>query len=202
MAQPFPPPVAVVSPHFCAPYPVDLAIVRKVMTIADGSFVVTDLSDNIVFKVRGSVLSLHHRRFLLDAAGNPLLTLQQKMISAHDRWKAYRGESSDEKDLLFTVKRSSMIQLLGTKLHVFLANNTSEDRCDFRVEGSWLERSCVIYAGDSNSVIAQMHKKHTVQSMLLGKDRFMVTVYPNVDAAFVAAIIVILEEINSEDKSD
>ncbi|KAL3633361.1 hypothetical protein CASFOL_000585 [Castilleja foliolosa] len=41
-----------------------------------------------------------------------------------------------------------------------------------------------------------MHKKHNAQSVLLGRDTFGVTVYPNVDYAFITALIVILEEIN------
>lgn len=41
-----------------------------------------------------------------------------------------------------------------------------------------------------------MHKKHTVQSILIGKDNFAVTIYPNIDHAFIIALIVILDEIN------
>ncbi|KAF8007695.1 hypothetical protein BT93_K1635 [Corymbia citriodora subsp. variegata] len=192
---------AMIGPQYCVPQVVDLAIVRKVMSLTDGSFVVTDASDNILFKVKGRLFSIHDRRVLVDAAGNPLVTLTEKIMSAHNRWQAFRGDSSDPKDLIFTVKRSSMIQL-KTKLHVFLSTNTNEHVCDFRVEGSWLERSCVIYAGESNNIVAQMHKKHSVQSVLLGKDKFMVTVYPNVDYAFIAAIIVILDGINKDDHGD
>lgn len=76
-------------------------------------------------------------------------------MSAHDRWYVYRGESKEPNDLLFTVKRSSMIQLKA-KLHVFLANNTKEEVCDFRVEGSWSERTCVIYAGESPNIVARV----------------------------------------------
>ena len=46
----------------------------------------------------------------------------------------------------------------------------------------------------------QMHKKHTVQSLVLGKDNFVVTIYPNVDYAFIVSLIVILDEINRESK--
>ena len=42
----------------------------------------------------------------------------------------------------------------------------------------------------------QMHKKYTIQSIALGKDTFAVTVYPNVDYAFIVALVVILHEIN------
>lgn len=48
-----------------------------------------------------------------------------------------------------------MIQL-KTKLDVFMAGNSKEDRCDFRIEGSWFERSCVIYIGETNNIIAQV----------------------------------------------
>lgn len=47
----------------------------------------------------------------------------------------------------------------------------------------------------------QMHRKHSVSSVVLGKDRFAVTVYPHVDYAFIVALVVLLEEIN-EDRKD
>lgn len=50
-------------------------------------------------------------------------------------------------------------------------------------------------------MIHQMHKKHTVQSIALGKNTFAVTVYPNVDYAFIVALIAVLHEIN-EDRKD
>ncbi|XVE80803.1 hypothetical protein DITRI_Ditri15bG0009600 [Diplodiscus trichospermus] len=193
-------PVSIISPHFCAPYPIDLAIVRKVLTITDGDFVVTDINGNIVFKVKGAFLSIHGRPVLLDAAGNPIVTLKRKLMSAHDRWQAFRGDSTESSDLIFSAKRSSMFQL-KTKLDVFLANNTKEEVCDFKVKGSWLERSCVIYAGESSTIVAQMHKKHTVESILIGKDKFMVTIYPNIDYAFIVALIVILDGINTDAES-
>ncbi|CAK8542067.1 unnamed protein product [Lathyrus sativus] len=201
-SAPMPPlPAAIFGPQYCAPYPLDLAVVKKVMTISDGNFAVTDVNGNIVFKVKGSLLTLRDRRVLLDAAGNPITTLRRKIVTMHDRWEAYRGESTDSKDLIFTLKRSSLIQF-KTKLDVFLAGNTKEDICDFKVKGSWLERSCIVYAGESNNIVAQMHKKHTVQSVLIGKDQFMVTVYPNVDYAFIVALIVILDEINDDEKEE
>ncbi|OMP10852.1 hypothetical protein COLO4_04217 [Corchorus olitorius] len=193
-------PVSIIGPQFCAPYPVELAFVRKVLTITDGNFVVTDINGNILFKVKGAFLTMHDRRVLIDAAGNPIVTLKQKFMTAHDRWQVFRGDSSESSDLIFTAKRSSMFQL-KTKLDVFLANNTKEEVCDFKVKGSWLERSCVIYAGESSNIVAQMHKKHTVQSVLVGKDKFMVTVNPNIDYAFIVALIVILDGINTESKS-
>lgn len=76
-------------------------------------------------------------------------------MTVHDRWEAFRGESTDSKNLIFTLKRSSLIQL-KTKLDVFLAGNRKEDVCDFKIKGSWFERSCVVYAGESNNIVAQV----------------------------------------------
>ncbi|KAK2647482.1 hypothetical protein Ddye_014971 [Dipteronia dyeriana] len=53
----------------------------------------------------------------------------------HNRWHAFKGESTESKDLLFTVKKSSLIQF-KTKLDVFLAKNTKEEVSDFQVKGS------------------------------------------------------------------
>lgn len=87
-------------------------------------------------------------------------------MTAHDRWQAYRGESTEAKDLIFTLKRSSLIQF-KTKLDVFLATNTKEDVCDFKVKGSWFERSCVVYAGESNTIVAQVKLHTKLESILI-----------------------------------
>ncbi|XP_045793243.1 protein LURP-one-related 10-like [Trifolium pratense] len=192
-------PTTIIGPQYCAPYHLDLAVVKKVLTISDGNFAVTDVNGNIIFKVKGSFLTLRDRRVLVDAAGYPITTLRRKIATMHDTWKAYRGESTNSKDLIFTLKRSSLIQF-KTKLDVFLASNKKQDVCDFKVKGSWFQRSCTVYAGESNNIVAQMHKKHTVKNILIGKDHYMVTVYPNVDYAFIVALIVILDEINDDSR--
>ncbi|XP_062167938.1 protein LURP-one-related 15-like [Alnus glutinosa] len=189
-------PASVIGPSYCAPHPVDLAIITKTPTLTDGNFDVIDIQGNIVFKVRAPFTCFQRARsVLLDAAGNHLVTLRPKLTSSHDRWKVFRGDSTNSGDLLFSAKRSSMFQC-KTTLHVFLANNTREDVCDFKVKATFSERSCVIYAGDSSTEVAQMHKKQSLKSVFLGKDHFMVTVNPNIDYAFIVALIVILYDIN------
>jgi hypothetical protein len=44
----------------------------------------------------------------------------------------------------------------------------------------------------------QMNRKFTISNVLLGKDTFGVTVFPHVDYVFVAALVVILDEIHRE----
>ncbi|MCL7021518.1 hypothetical protein MKW94_005520 [Papaver nudicaule] len=200
--QPLPSnPIVVIAHHFCAPYPVDLTISKKTLSITEGNFGVFDINGNNILKVKGTLLSIRDRRVLVDAAGVPLVSLQQKIFTCHRRWQVYRGDSSDSKNLLFSVKKSKLLQI-KTKLHVFLASNTAEEVCDFKIKGSYYERSCVICHGDSKNIIAQMHKKHTVRSIVLGKDTYSITVYPNVDYAFIVALCVVLNEINMDRKEE
>ncbi|XP_010923017.2 protein LURP-one-related 15 [Elaeis guineensis] len=174
--------VAVVSWKFCAPYRVDLTVRQKALTNGDST--VKDMNRTVVFKVKGF---FPYRRVLLESPGNSLVSMQKKMMSVNSRWRVYRGDSSNSKDLLFSVKKSSPMQF-KTELHVFLAANTNEKACDFKIKGSYFARSCTIYFGESKTIIAQMSRQ----------DKVRVTVHPNVDYAFVVALIVIFDEINRE----
>ncbi|KAI3958073.1 hypothetical protein MKW98_020715 [Papaver atlanticum] len=184
--------ITVISPHFCTPYKVNLYTARGVKNVTEGSRLgVFDTNGNNIFKVKGNFFS--HRRILADAAGNPVVTLQEKKFTLHNRWKVYRGDSTSSKKLLFTVKKSSCLQL-KTKLNVFLASNKAQDVCDFKVKQNYSEKSCVIYRGGSKNIIAEIHKKKT--GKVSGKDTFSVTIQPNVDYAFIIALRVIVDEMN------
>ncbi|KAJ4841476.1 hypothetical protein Tsubulata_015701 [Turnera subulata] len=199
-AMPAPPlenPVVVIGPQFLAQYPVDLAIKSRVFTLGENDFKVTDINGTLIFQVKSKLLSLHDTRYLQDAAGNTLANLKQRILTMHRRWEVFRGESPE---LLFTVKKSSLIQF-KTELDVFVAANTAQKVPDFKIKGSWMERSCTITLGDSNIIIAQMHKKHNLTTVLFDNaDSFAVTVYPNVDYAFIVALVVLLDEINDDRK--
>ncbi|CAD6220582.1 unnamed protein product [Miscanthus lutarioriparius] len=196
-AVPAPAPVAVVSPQFCAPYVVPLTVTKKAISLSDGDFTVTDANGAVVLRVKGAIFSVRHRRVLLDAAGQPILSMQEKVFSMHNRWEVFRGDSSNASDLLFTAKKSSIIQL-KTEMDIFLASNTAQQVCDFKIKGSYFDRSCAFYLGDSYNMIAQMNRQFTVSNVLLGKDTFGVTVFPHVDFVFIAALVVILDEIHRE----
>ncbi|KAJ6803647.1 protein LURP-one-related 10-like [Iris pallida] len=195
-------PVAVLDPRYCVDYPVDMTITQKALSLTDGDYSIVDINGNVLFKVKGKVLSIHGQRALIDAAGNTVLTMRGKIRSMHDRWKIFRGVSTDQKDLLFSVKKSKFIQL-KTQLNVYLATNTSETVPDFQVRGNRHERSCTIYLGESNSnvIIAQMREQYTFKNVISGRDMFGVTVYPKVDYAFIAALIIILDDIDHSEEA-
>ncbi|TVT97928.1 hypothetical protein EJB05_56799, partial [Eragrostis curvula] len=100
-------------------------------------------------QVKGAILSIRNRRVLHDAAGQPVITMQEVMQ-------------------------------LKTDMDVFLAGNTTQQVCDFKMKGSYFERSCAFYLGNSDIMIARMDRKYTVSNVMLGKDTFCVTVFPQV----------------------
>ncbi|PUZ69091.1 hypothetical protein GQ55_2G080800 [Panicum hallii var. hallii] len=177
-------PLPVVAPHFCAPYVVQLNV-QEQFGLREGDF----------------LISIHNRRVLFDAYGNPLLCMKEKVISMHNRWEVYRGDSTKSSDLLFTVKKSSIIQPFKTEMYIYLASNTSHEVCDFKMNGSFNERACSFYLGNTNTLIAQMHRQHTATSVVLGTDHYSLTVFPNVDYVFISALVVILQELHT-DKND
>jgi len=184
--------VAVVGQQFCVPYPIELTVQKKVISFSGGDFNVLDSNGNLFLSVDGRVLSLRDKRILRDQQGNLLLTMKKKLLSLHETWEAYRGEGTKQENLIFTAGKSTLFQL-RTSLNVYLGNNSHSD---FKVKGSFFERSCTIYQG--RTVIAEMRRKYTVSQVLMGRDTFTVTVYPGVDYAFIVALVVILDEINKE----
>lgn len=83
-------------------------------------------------------------------------------ISLHDRWVAYRGESTRSQDKLFMAKRGSLVRLKKT-LKVFLATSRKGDSCDFKIKGSWFDKSFIIYTGKTNIVVAEVSKQEIFQ---------------------------------------
>ncbi|KAJ3697315.1 hypothetical protein LUZ61_001020 [Rhynchospora tenuis] len=186
------PMAAVVGLQFCTSHTMELTVTKK-FSFSGGYFIISDANGSVLMKVHGRAFSLSH--VLCDAAGTPIISMRDKRFSMHQRWNVYRGDSNHQRDMLFTVKKTDMFQL-NTELGVFLAGNTAEQHCDFKIKESWSGRSCTFYLGDSNTIIAQMSHQFDIRDALLRRDTYHVTVYPNVDYAFIVAVIVIIDELH------
>ncbi|XP_019186307.1 PREDICTED: protein LURP-one-related 15-like [Ipomoea nil] len=188
-------PLVVISPEYCAPHHLQISIKKKLHFLAGNGYEVKDAaSSRILFKVENIPTFFNSKVVVFDPAGNSIITLRRKAFTWRTRWKVYRGESKEEKDFIFSARTSSAFQFT-TNLDVFLAGNTSEQVCDYKMKTSFAQSTCDIYVKPSSTLIAQMQKKVTAGSIFLGKDNFMVTLQPNVDQAFIVALIVILQEI-------
>ncbi|KAI4353503.1 hypothetical protein L6164_002448 [Bauhinia variegata] len=74
------PPEAIISPNFCAPYPIDLRIVRELITVRGGHFYVLDVNGKVVFQMRRNLFSIRECQILSDAGGNPIVSLHRKVL--------------------------------------------------------------------------------------------------------------------------
>ncbi|KXG34728.1 hypothetical protein SORBI_3002G082700 [Sorghum bicolor] len=122
--------------------------------------------------------------------------LKYCVLSMHNRCEVFRGDNTDASDLLFTVKKASIFQKI--EVDVFLGGNSAQQVCHFKIKGSYFERSFGFYLGNSDTMVAQINRKYTATNTLLGKGTFVVTVFPHVDYVFIAALVVILDEIHRE----
>ncbi|XP_056855088.1 protein LURP-one-related 15 isoform X2 [Raphanus sativus] len=184
----------IVDPSFCVRDRVELAIVRDNLASVYGNYVITDVNGNLLFQVKKPGFGFHKQMILLDGFGSPVVTMREKKLSWLEKWKVFRGGSTEESDLLYTLKRSSIFQI-PTKLDVFSGLNNEEKTCDFKVIGeTGNDRSCVAYAGEYDAIVAK-HKKHTWRSAFSfsAKDNFLVTVNENVDYAFIASLVVLFD---------
>ncbi|CAI9298918.1 unnamed protein product [Lactuca saligna] len=201
MAEPsYPPlssPVAVIGSQFIVPYQFDIIVDRN----SRGNLVINDMSHKIMLKVKPCDTSFHHQRLLLDVDEKPIVLMRKKIMSEHDRWNVFRGNSKSKSEMIFTTKTPDMMQSM-TNVHVHLANKTrSKDVCDFKMTGNWSKRNCTIYMGDTSTTIAQMNKMQSSENIKLVKNKFMVTIYPNVDYAFVVTLIAIVEAMKSSNSN-
>ncbi|URD81911.1 hypothetical protein MUK42_02614 [Musa troglodytarum] len=185
MSESSPRPDAIVDPRFCVSYPIDLTFFIDAAWLNCHRLAVTDTDGNVVFKVEADKCSLRSRQVVVDASGEPVISMQQKLRSVHDRWQVFKGDSSDAKDLLFSVRRSSALQL-KTELDVFLAANAEEEACDFKMKGSYRKRSCA------------MSKEYKFANSSVSKDAFGVAINPNTDYCFIAALLIIQHELHKE----
>ncbi|XP_058728653.1 protein LURP-one-related 15-like [Vicia villosa] len=154
---------AITSHQYCAPatHPIDLIIIKE-RTRRD-NFTVTDINNNVIFTVKSpqvSIITPRQHQFLYDANGNPILHLRRSLLAADDKWKAYRGESEEPQDLIFTRERSSLMPL-RTKLNVYLANNSTQV-CDFIVKANLSQLSWKVYIGNSDNLVAQIEKQRGI----------------------------------------
>ncbi|KAI5063873.1 hypothetical protein GOP47_0020543 [Adiantum capillus-veneris] len=160
--------------------------------IGSDDFVVKDGQDRVVFKIDSHALSLHNKKVLLDHAGHPILCVHKaKLMSAHEKWEASLGEQFNEEAKLFRVQKAKAVQL-RTQLEVFLAGNTSDDNPDFTI---YLERRQVQILQGDDCAIAEVKRKFSAANVLLDKHTFSVSVWPNVDQAYIMALLVIMDEI-------
>ena len=184
----------VVSDGFAVDYPVDLTVSQNALSLSGEGFTISDSDNNVIFRMDGHALSIRDRCTLLDAEGNPILTARKNLVSIHERWQVARGGDFEEENLILSVRKSSLLQF-RTHLEVFL--NDEDREADYEVKGNFFSREVDIYNKDGDK-IAELKRKHSLGDTLLDKHTFTVSVEPNVDQAFIATLVIIMDRIHED----
>jgi len=186
----------IVAEQYITPEDVQLSISRKLASIGDGNFAITDSEGKVLFKLKEKVVSLRDKRTLYDGEDNPVLSLHKKLVSLHDTWEIFAGESSD---VVFTVKKAHLTDRGGVEAYeVFIPGSPD---ADYVVKGDFVHRSySIVYKEEL--VAAEVSKAHFNLASLFGrgKHKYGVKVQSGVDLAFVAAIVTIIDSIHSEEE--
>ncbi|GMI72631.1 hypothetical protein like AT3G56180 [Hibiscus trionum] len=183
--------IKVVGDRYCVPYTMELVVKKKIQSFSNSHYDVFDTTGNILLRVDGSVWDLQRRRVMTDPAGFAIVTLREKQpIPWKGEWQIHEGESSNSNHFLFRVRRSSGFHF-KSNLDVYVGSRCKKGAGDFRVTGSIASLSIKVRRG--NSIIAEVSHNYTWKSYK-GKESFKVKVYPEVDYAFIVALLVIMHE--------
>ncbi|KAK8959690.1 Protein LURP-one-related 8 [Platanthera guangdongensis] len=176
-----------------------LTVWRKSLLFNCDGFTVFDGKGNLIYRVDNYTKSGNKGEIvLMDAAGNPLLTIRRKKLSLGEHWQIYNGEEAERP--LFSVRKH--VRLIQSKC---LAHVTScrglppAIVCDagegYEVEGSYGQRRCRIY-DEKRRTVAEIRRKEAMGGgVAFGLDVFRLIVRPGFDPAVAMAIVMLLEEM-------
>ncbi|KAG6557076.1 hypothetical protein Mapa_001002 [Marchantia paleacea] len=187
---------APVSTSYCVPHLAQFIIEQKVMTLSSGKFTIKDPQGSLLFQVKSKVPSLHTKRIVCDSNENALVLLTKKVITMHDTWEATRA--NDDQKTVFVMKKSSVVQLKPS-FHVFLGTNTSMSKPDFTLKGDFFQFNYTICYNDVP--IAEASRRLNASAIIVGKDQYVVTIQPGVDHAFIASLVVIMDQVAQDDRT-
>ncbi|OAY71345.1 Protein LURP-one-related 8, partial [Ananas comosus] len=159
---------------------VALTVWRRSLLFNGKGFTVFDAKGNLVFRVDDYASGSRGEVVLMDAAGNPLLTIRRKKLSLSERWIVYKGEEVGGEPL-FSVRKH--VTLLPSPA---LAHVTG----GYAVEGSYARRSVAVYDAARRPIAAVEAKGAAV-----GPDVFRLVVAPAFDAAAAMAIVILLDRM-------
>ncbi|CAM8974061.1 unnamed protein product [Rhodiola kirilowii] len=177
--------------------PVVLTVWKKSLLFNCSGFTVFDTKGNLVYRVDNYANSSKKEILLMDASGLPLLTFRRKKLSFGENWLVYEGESTSNP--LFSARKQ--VNLLNSKC---LATITSANKnLAFEIEGSYAQRSCVVYDQQQNRrPVAEIKRKEAAKGGAdFGVDVFRLVVQPGVDPAFGMALVILLDEMFHSSKS-
>ncbi|KAL5708593.1 hypothetical protein ACHQM5_019372 [Ranunculus cassubicifolius] len=179
---------SIVDSKYCVPHEVRFHIGRKSLEFEEYSFIVTDESGMINWQIIMYNPMRYNSKFLVhDNEGKIIMTVQPGNVEffGMSKYKVYKGDSTDEKDFLFSMKRPWGI-FWKCDLEGYLPSTKEEKGgFDFEAVGFWLNRDFVVKQ-KGGYVLADGYFAYN--RWFNGSQNFNVIVSSNVDYAFMVAV--------------
>ncbi|XP_054785389.1 protein LURP-one-related 5-like [Prosopis cineraria] len=193
---------------------------RSTMTFqgTDG-FTVFDHHGKLAFRVDNYSRN-NSTAILMDGAGKALLTLKPQIFSM--QWHAYRGEGccrrrksserGEKPKALFSMRSSGSMVFNGgsgddEEAQVFMGPTSSssssgckahDDTPDFKVQGCFRRRNCVIRNSQGEIAARISRKRVKNKTVVLGDDVFNLVVQPGFQPQLMMAFIIVLDRIHNK----
>ncbi|KAL5720744.1 hypothetical protein ACHQM5_013383 [Ranunculus cassubicifolius] len=189
----------VVPPPIVVPQPAAVLQVQRVLTVWKTSlllkckgFTVFDTNGNLAYRVDNYQSSNRADIVLMNAHGNPLLTVHHsKKFTISDNWIVYDRETDIKP--LFLVKRK--LNLLSSKLFAEVTSGSGNKTVLYRIEGSYGKGCCAVYNEKKRMIVEMKRKESVVCGVTFGGDVFNLTMQPEVDPMVGMSLVIVLEQM-------
>nr|GEU50255.1 protein LURP-one-related 8-like [Tanacetum cinerariifolium] len=177
--------------------PVVLTVWKKSLLFNCDGFTVYDTKGNLVFRVDNYANSNKSEVVLMDSSGHSLITIRRKKLSLTDSWLVYNGETTSNPR--FSVTKHVNFLSAKSLAHVSNTgspprNNNNKKNIAYEIEGSYAQRSCVVY-DDKRRPVAEIKRKEALRGVPFGGDVFRLVVQPEIDPTVAMALVVLLDQM-------
>ncbi|ERN02156.1 hypothetical protein AMTR_s00045p00187840 [Amborella trichopoda] len=159
----------IVFPSFSSPSVESLTVWTKSLVFNGHGYTVYDCEGRMVFRVENYCNSRDHPVFLMDSAGNVLLTIRRKKLSLLESWEAYRGDTLGSRKM----QEKPLFRATKALLSSHLSTGEIDGSINFRLSSSrekgWSKIHC-----NSGALVAEeeIHAAALlIDICLLGGDR-------------------------------
>ncbi|CAM6119084.1 unnamed protein product [Calypogeia fissa] len=175
---------APVGSSFCMPYETQLVVKPSGSWFEGGKYSIKDGQGNLVFSMKTEHgFCVATKRRIYDATTGEVVLLMRKdtPCCSSGEWIAFHGDTESESQLSFTVRAKSSF---SSGYVVFLPDNSDATRPDFSMKNKsgWRSGFIILFNGKP---IAETKRGEWASS------GYTVTVYPEVDRALIAALVLI-----------
>ncbi|KAI3750586.1 hypothetical protein L2E82_21260 [Cichorium intybus] len=198
---PLPPLLSSDLPRFVTQSSTVLTVWKKSLLFNCDGFTVFDTKGNLVFRVDNYAAGNKAEIVLMDANGRSLHTIRRKRLTLTDSWLIYDGETTVNPRFSVTkhvnflnAKSLAHVSFTGLGSGSGSPKNGNKKNVAYEIEGSYTQRSCVVY-DDKRRRVAEIKRKEAVGGVAFGGDVFRLVVQPEIDSTVAMALIVLLDQM-------